>query len=276
MSEYDDELLQEVDDDIVTSRAPSRRKAGWGNSSSAQNKSSAENSQNEVTNDQAMSGSELPDMVPPAQEPVVPNTTASPPLEDQDLLGDGTDDDIVTRRSSPVGMKKTVRFWPGVALALVVGIVLGVWMVSTQPTTTADMNPTPTASATPTEDPMIRKAELQVLLGDDPNNVDAHLELGVLLFNDDDLADAKTHWDTVVQLDPTNVEGWYNLGFYYLYSDPPDYAKTQEMWDQVIKLEPDGDMANMIQGHLSDALNPSNSSATPTDSPSPTSTETGQ
>jgi len=173
-------------------------------------------------------------------------------------------------------MKKTVRFWPGVALALVVGIVLGVWMVSTQPTTTADMNPTPTASATPTEDPMIRKAELQVLLGDDPNNVDAHLELGVLLFNDDDLADAKTHWDTVVQLDPTNVEGWYNLGFYYLYSDPPDYAKTQEMWDQVIKLEPDGDMANMIQGHLSDALNPSNSSATPTDSPSPTSTETGQ
>jgi len=215
-------------------------------------------------------------MVPPVPKPVASQATTSPPLEDQDLLGDGADDDIVTRRSSPQGLKKTVRRGPGLAVALLVGIILGVWMVSTQPSTAPDTSTMPTATATPTEDPMIRKAELQVLLGDDPNNVDAHLELGVLLFNDDDLADAKTQWDAAIQLDPNNVEGWYNLGFYYLYSDPADYAMTQEMWDQVIKLEPEGDMANMIQGHLSDALNPSSSSATPTNSSSPSSEETGQ
>jgi len=186
-----------------------------------------------------------------------------------DLLGEVDDDIVSSSRSSSHAHSGAGKTW--VIVAVFVGIIVGVYMAGkpaeapTAPTSTA---PTSTGVGTE-EDTEARKAELIALLTEDPSNADAHLELGVIYFNEDNLDSAKAEWTLVTGLDPTAARAWYNLGFYYLYQDPPDYASAREVWEKVVSLDPSSDLAQTVLNHM-DAFDDPSASETPTDE------ETGQ
>ncbi len=169
------------------------------------------------------------------------------PVSDDDLLLTEADDDIVARaHGGQVGVR-----WlkPLVIVALIVGIIVGVY-VAGKPTDAGQSAPGGEPTAMPTVDETQRKAELQATLAKDPNNTDAHLELGVILFNENDLDGAHTQWDAVTKLDPTSVEAWYDLGFYYLSIEPADNAAAQAAWQKVVELDPTSELAQTASAHM--------------------------
>jgi cytochrome c-type biogenesis protein CcmH/NrfG len=178
--------------------------------------------------------------------------------EDRELLEEG-DDDIVTSRGSASGAAGR-RGWgkPWILAAVVVGIVIGVWMTgrdsaapSDAPSAAPSAAPSdPVVATAPSPDPAARQADLEARLGLNPADVDAHLELGVILFNNGDLEAARAQWTTVTELDPSSALAWYDLGFYYLTQSPPDYAGAEAAWQRVIELDPQSDLAMTAQSHL--------------------------
>jgi cytochrome c-type biogenesis protein CcmH/NrfG len=152
---------------------------------------------------------------------------------------------------------------PWVLVAVLVGIIIGmVWMVG-RPTTAPSSSSSATEPvATETVDPAILRAEMEARIAVDPNDADAHLQLGVLLFNQDDMDGAKAEWDKVLAIDPTSTRAWYNLGFWYLYQTPSDNAKAKEAWNKVIELDPQSDLASSVEDHMSAITDPSPSATT--------------
>ncbi|MDU0967514.1 MAG: tetratricopeptide repeat protein [Actinomycetaceae bacterium] len=114
-------------------------------------------------------------------------------------------------------------------------------------------------------------ATLKRAIDKDPQDEKSRLELGVVLFEGDDLAGAKEQWDKVLEIDPNNAEVYFNLGFWYLSQDPPNKAEANKAWDRVLALEPQSEMAQIIQMHRGQASispGPSDSTAgapTPSD-----------
>lgn len=94
-----------------------------------------------------------------------------------------------------------------------------------------------------------RIAQLEKVLDNDPDDIQAHLELGVLVFDEADPSQAQYHWEKITQIDPTVAQAWYNLGFLYQTLDPPQPDKAQEAWGKVVELEPDSDMAQIVTMH---------------------------
>jgi len=184
---------------------------------------------------------------------------------DEDLLGEVDDDIVSLSRSSSHARGGMGTKW--VIAAVLVGIVVGVWMAGKpSPDSVTAPAPTATASADLGEDPAVREAELVAWLAQYPDDADAHLELGVLYFNEDDLEGAKAEWTRVTELDPASARAWYNLGFYYLYQDPPDYASAKQAWNTVIEIDPTSDLAQTVQTHIGGLM----------DDPSSGDDETGQ
>lgn len=95
-----------------------------------------------------------------------------------------------------------------------------------------------------------RMAELTAQVQQDPSDVDARLELGVLLMGSGDVAGAEEQWVAVTELDPERTESWYNLGFLYLSQQPPDNAKAREAWQKVLEIDPDYPQAEVIKNHM--------------------------
>jgi len=184
---------------------------------------------------------------------------------DNDLLRETDDDDIVASRKRKTAAPKTphnglsqVGFTIVILLVILVGVALGSWLANVgrpaaNPSATATdaMQPTDT----PSVDPQVRIMQLQDQIAADPNDTDARLELGVLLFQDaQDLEGARAQWVAVTQIDPTNENAWYDLGFYYLSIDPPDCVGAGQAWNTVMQLDPSGDNASTIMGHMSDLM----------------------
>lgn len=90
----------------------------------------------------------------------------------------------------------------------------------------------------------------QRILADHPDDIDARLALGVVLFNQGELEAAEQQWTRAVELDPTKAEPHYNLGFLHLAADPPDMDQVEAHWAKVIELDPGSDMAETIANHL--------------------------
>ncbi|MDO4613044.1 MAG: hypothetical protein Q4B10_03145 [Actinomycetaceae bacterium] len=156
------------------------------------------------------------------------------------------DETVATNRSLRTSTLAVV-----VAIAAIAVVVLGVYALG-RPNTPASPHPTAAAS-----DQMERSAseraarlvEVRRAIEADPNNMDARLELGVLLFENEDLAGAKEQWERVVAAQPDNARVHFNLGFWYLSQDPSDKEGADREWDRVLELAPDSDMARIISMH---------------------------
>jgi len=184
---------------------------------------------------------------------------------DDALLNEADDDIVATRKRKPRAPKEPgkgqglgqVGFTIVILVVILVGVALGSFLANRgrpaaanpSATSSADLQPADTASV----DPRVRIMQLQDQIAANPNDTDARLELGVLLFEDaNDMDGARDQWLAVTQIDPTIEEAWYNLGFYYLSLTPPDCVAAGNAWNTVIQLDPNGDDASNIMGHMSD------------------------
>jgi tetratricopeptide (TPR) repeat protein len=107
---------------------------------------------------------------------------------------------------------------------------------------------------------------LDKLLTVDPKHVRGLLALGAVQFNLGRADEAKGSWESVVGIEPNNVEAHYDLGFYYLNQSPPDMAKVQVEWGRVVEISPDSDIAKTVKSHLTALASPG-ASAAPSASP---------
>lgn len=101
---------------------------------------------------------------------------------------------------------------------------------------------------------MARLAELEQVLADDPADIDAHLEIGVLYFNLQELESAGHHWTRVTQEDPENSMAWFNLGFLHLYGEEPDMEAAQAAWDRLLEVAPDSAEADVVRSHMASMM----------------------
>ena len=171
-------------------------------------------------------------------------------IYDDDVLLAESDDDIVSaHRVARPGKTGAATAW--IIAAALVGIILGVWMAGRPADSQVVPTGTPAATSPALIDPEVRRAELEAVLATSPDDVEANLELGVILYNLGEADSAKEYWETVILLDPTMAEAWYNLGFYYLGLDPPDYAKARIVWDKVVDLDPNSELSQVVLNHMS-------------------------
>lgn len=84
----------------------------------------------------------------------------------------------------------------------------------------------------------------------DPRDIETQMMLGTSLYGMSDYDGAKAAWEKATEIDPTKAEPWYNLGFVYLMSDPPDYENNARVWGKAKELAPDSDMAAEITRQL--------------------------
>ena len=152
---------------------------------------------------------------------------------------------------------------PLLGVLLVAAVVYGVFRLGL-PADTAVPAAMEASQASAT-DSAARQAELEATLAESPEDVAANLELGVLTFNDGDVERAEQLWTTVTEVDPTNPQAWFNLGFVHLSEDPPDVEAARAVWQRVLDVAPESDLAATVRSHL-DAL--AASAASPSPSPS--------
>ena len=152
---------------------------------------------------------------------------------------------------------------PLLGVLLVAAVVYGVFRLGL-PADTAVPAAMEASQASAT-DSAARQAELEATLAESPEDVAANLELGVLTFNDGDVERAEQLWTTVTEVDPTNPQAWFNLGFVHLSEDPPDVEAARAVWQRVLDVAPESDLAATVHSHL-DAL--AASAASPSPSPS--------
>lgn len=103
--------------------------------------------------------------------------------------------------------------------------------------------------------------QLQYVLDQDPDNLDALLGIGAAEYKTSQYDAAEKHWLRITELAPERVEPWYSLGFLYMARTPADPARAREAWNKVIEIDPDSSMAKEVTQHLK-------SLATPTAAPS--------
>jgi tetratricopeptide (TPR) repeat protein len=86
--------------------------------------------------------------------------------------------------------------------------------------------------------------------GVEPDGVRGFLALGAANFNAGDLGAAETAWKRAAEIDDTNVEAHYDLGFLYLNRQPADMDAVKLHWTRVVELAPDSDVAKTVKAHL--------------------------
>lgn len=153
----------------------------------------------------------------------------------------------------PATGKKSAMSFPlrGVlTVALILGVAWGIWYAgqsTAEPRAATDGITTEQGSQA---DSAARIKELEAAVAANPKDVDARLELGVQYFNMRLIEQAREQWDAVIAVDEANVTAWYNLGFYYLSSDPVDMDAARAAWQRVIELDPGSEMATTVSMHL--------------------------
>jgi tetratricopeptide (TPR) repeat protein len=171
---------------------------------------------------------------------------------DDDLLEEHDDDIVAPRRVTTKAAKDKLSGTGKLLVvgAVVIGIVLGAWAAG-KLASGPGANPSSGPATSSTGDPGLRLAELEAILLEDPSNIDALMEAGVILFNAGNLEAARDSWETVLEIDDTIAEAWFNLGFYYLGIEPPDEAGATAAWNRVVELSPGSELALAAQQHLS-------------------------
>jgi tetratricopeptide (TPR) repeat protein len=240
----------EADDDIIISRRAQRARARKAAATAVPATA--------ATPVAAVTAAADPDAHPDAEADVDPD--ADPDIED--------DDDIVSRTLGKRAAARTAAAptrWGSrwlLVLALLVGVAAGAWYAGrvTAPAPEAEATADGAAvgadlAETETEvDNAARLAELAALLAENPDDADALLEQGVLLYEEGDYEAAGAAWRHVTELTPDKAEAWFNLGFYYLSIDPVDTAAARAAWEKVVALDPDSDLADDANTHLTGLL----------------------
>ena len=100
-----------------------------------------------------------------------------------------------------------------------------------------------------------------------PADEQALLALGAAAFNSGDSGRAETVWKQVLSLaslsDQGRIEVHYDLGFLYLYRQPPDMDGVKREWYEVVRLAPDSDLAKTVSAHLEAFQSPAPSGSSP-------------
>jgi cytochrome c-type biogenesis protein CcmH/NrfG len=102
----------------------------------------------------------------------------------------------------------------------------------------------------------------------EPDNIPGLLALGAANYNLANDAEAKARWLEVLALEPDNVVAHYDLGFLYLNQAPPDYEAVRREWAEVVRLDPESDLAAFVSQHL-EALPAPSADASAGTSPAP-------
>lgn len=141
---------------------------------------------------------------------------------------------------------------PIVMAAAVFALVFGVWYVGKPPAQpeSAPQQQAQMGDAAAQQVNVVRMAELTAAVEAEPSDLDARLELGVLLLQDGDVSGAEEQWLAAAELDPERVEALYNLGFLYMSKEPAEAAKTRDVWERVLEIEPDFPQADVIRNHM--------------------------
>lgn len=144
---------------------------------------------------------------------------------------------------------------PVLGVLVILAVVYGVFRLGlpAESATSATQPPTQASAG----DGAARMAELEAKLADNPDDVAANLELGVLSFNAGDVERAERLWTVVTTVDPRNPQAWFNLGFVHLSKDPPDVEAARVYWQEVLDVAPDSDLAATVRSHLTAMSAPS-------------------
>ena len=141
-------------------------------------------------------------------------------------------------------------------LLLIAGVAGGVKLAGqTAGDDTATVTPsmgsaTAMGSGSSDVDSAARITELTSVIEQDPQEIEARLELGVLYFNDRQIERAQEQWLEVTELSPEDVTAWYNLGFSYLSMQPAEMDLAREAWQRVVELDPQSEMARTVSMHM--------------------------
>lgn len=171
--------------------------------------------------------------------------TASSEETEAFYLGLDDEDDIVAERRGT--SKRSPR--TAVVIAIIIGIVVGIWYAG-RAQESDPMLSAPDAQAA-MEEVAIRLEALRDEIAVDPTNVEPRLELGVMYYNAGMLEEAGQEWQKVVDIDPKNVDAWYNLGYVALAQTPADVKGAKEAWDKIAEIDPDSELAQTVELHLS-------------------------
>lgn len=99
-----------------------------------------------------------------------------------------------------------------------------------------------------------------------PKDEDAWIAVAASAYNGGDDARAFEAWNTVLDINPNNIEAHYGLGFYYLAQTPSDEAKAKAEWEKVVAIDPASDQANTVKQHLDSLASSPAASAAPSPS----------
>ena len=161
-------------------------------------------------------------------------------------------------RTHPEPFKRERKGWhPSTAILAtlaVAALVFGIYWIGQPQSPDAVQAGAPQEQAADPQVDMARLAELEQLLAEDPANIDAHLEMGVLLVQLGDYQRAEHHWLRVTMEDPENEMAWFNLGFLYLSQPEPDMEKAEAAWRTLLEVAPDSKSAEVVRGHMGSML----------------------
>ncbi|MDO5677605.1 MAG: tetratricopeptide repeat protein [Propionibacteriaceae bacterium] len=153
----------------------------------------------------------------------------------------------------PTRFQRLTSTWgkPLLMAAVIAAVVFGVYYIGKPPAEPVDTAAPPAmGEAAKQQVDVARMAELTAQVEADPSDIDARLELGVLLMGAGDPEGAEEQWVAVTELDSQRIEPWYNLGFLYLSRQPADEAKAREAWEKVLEIDPDFPQAEVIKNHM--------------------------
>ncbi|GAB78813.1 Tetratricopeptide repeat-containing protein [Austwickia chelonae] len=170
---------------------------------------------------------------------------------------------------------------PVLVLMLIVGVVYGVYQAG-RPVSNTASPAKPTSSVRPVDESKVKEltektkadpkdvtalrgltdqyygagefakaAEWQQKVVDiQPADISSRLVLAACLANSGDATRAETEWTKVIELDPTQVEAYYNLGVLHFSANPPDVEKARAEWAKVVELDPNSPLAKNVSSHM--------------------------
>ncbi|QWW18896.1 tetratricopeptide repeat protein [Schaalia sp. 19OD2882] len=174
---------------------------------------------------------------------------------DDDLLGDRAARRRAERAAQSLGAPAKI-LTRGMKVALVVAVLVGMggaiwWSSWTANSQDPHANLEDEMSGTnATEGTAVRIARAEAALEANPQNIDALLEVGALRFDMGDIDRAKEYFQKVIDVAPSDVRGWYHIGFCHLMAEPQDAEAAFGAWQKVIELDPESAQAKQAQMHM--------------------------